>query len=257
MFGIPAQAKTVAPKKIVLNRKKITLYAGESKNLSVVQVTPKKASKKVSWSVKNEKIATVSKDGKVTALKAGQTMIVATAKGTKVSAKINLIVKKSPAKKEKECKARGRCMTIRSGPAYYLLINHSCSIIRSKKDFRELWKASSGDEEFKEELAQYKNLDYDKESVIFIDAPINFYHYDIIGVRTELDSNGKLKGVIIVKLPEEDSKTTSSSTETTSSEGTGIYLPVLPDYYGLFCMNRKEAARIEYFTWESISGKAF
>jgi hypothetical protein len=179
-------------------------------------------------------------------------MIVATAKGTKVSAKINLVVKKSPAKKAKECKASGRCMNIYSDASFYLYKNGNCVVIRNKKDFRELWKASSGDAEFKEELAKYKDLDYDKECVVFIKMPSVSYPYDIIGVRTELDGDGKLRGVIKVTRLEDKSKTTSTSSET-SSGGTGIYLPALPIYYGLFCMNRKEAARIDYFTWEYVS----
>ena len=77
-------AKKVKPK---LNKTKVTLKVGKSVKLKL-----KKAKGKVTWSVKNKKIATVTKSGKVKAKKAGRTYVYAKNKGKKYRCRI--IVKK-------------------------------------------------------------------------------------------------------------------------------------------------------------------
>lgn len=72
--------KTVAPKKIVLNSKKETTAVGCSLTLKVQSVKPISASKKVTWSSSNTKVATVNKKGIVKAKKTGTVVI--TAKST-------------------------------------------------------------------------------------------------------------------------------------------------------------------------------
>lgn len=84
LFGccsLAAQADT----KIQLNKTKSTLYVGQSTTLKV------KGSKKVTWISSRKSIATVNKDGKVTAKKKGTAEIVA--KVGKKKAQCKIIVK--------------------------------------------------------------------------------------------------------------------------------------------------------------------
>ncbi len=105
IFTLPVAAKSKnVPKKLFLSRKEILLYVGESKNLWVEKVRPAKASAKVTWKSKKPKIAFVSKNGKVTAKKAGKTVITAAAKkNPKVKALVKVTIKKRPKKQEKDC----------------------------------------------------------------------------------------------------------------------------------------------------------
>ena len=84
--------KNVVITKVTLKDTKANLYIGESKNLSAT-VSPKDATNKaVKWKSSNEKIATVSSSGKVTAKASGKCVITATA-GSK-SDTVNITVKK-------------------------------------------------------------------------------------------------------------------------------------------------------------------
>ena len=79
---------------VQLNKKKLTLYAGESTQLKVT-VKPTGASKKVTWKSSKPTVATVSSKGKIKAKKAGKTVITVTSKqNKKVSAKCTVTVKK-------------------------------------------------------------------------------------------------------------------------------------------------------------------
>ena len=81
------------PKKIVLNSSKLTMFKGQSKTLKVKKVLPFKASKDVTWSSSNKRVATVTSKGKVKAKKAGTTKIIAKSKKNervKASCKINI-----------------------------------------------------------------------------------------------------------------------------------------------------------------------
>ena len=99
VFAAASMSQTVfaaskAPKKIRLNKTKATMYVGETKTLKVT-VTPKSASKAVKWTSSNKKVATVTKKGKIKALKAGKTVITCTSKSNKkVKAKCTITVKK-------------------------------------------------------------------------------------------------------------------------------------------------------------------
>ena len=59
-----AMAAAKAPKKIKLNKKKLTITVGQTEKLTA-KVTPKKANQKVKWKTSNKKIATVSSKGVV------------------------------------------------------------------------------------------------------------------------------------------------------------------------------------------------
>lgn len=68
-----------------LNYKKLSLYKGNTRQLKL-----KYTKKKVKWSTSNKKIATVSKNGKVTAKKVGKCTITATAGGKKYKCKVTV-----------------------------------------------------------------------------------------------------------------------------------------------------------------------
>lgn len=81
---------------IKLNQETCALTEGETVTLRAT-VIPKTAGQKVTWKSENEKIATVSDAGKVTALAAGTTTITAaTTDGTKLTASCKLTVKAAP-----------------------------------------------------------------------------------------------------------------------------------------------------------------
>ncbi len=94
-FSITAQA---AAKKIHLKKTKLTLYVGKTYTQKLLDKKGKTISAtKVKWKSANKKIATVSKNGKVTAKKKGNVKITATYKGKKYT--FNVTVKKAASSK--------------------------------------------------------------------------------------------------------------------------------------------------------------
>ena len=102
VLTLPVAAKSKStPKKLILSRTEILLYVGESKNLWVEKVQPAKASAKVTWKSKKPKIASVSRNGKVTAKRPGKTVITAVSRqNPSVKSAIRIIVKKRPKKQK-------------------------------------------------------------------------------------------------------------------------------------------------------------
>ncbi len=86
-------------KKIVMNKKKVTLKVGKTFRLKVKKVNPAKASKAVTYKSNKTKIATVSKKGVIKAKKVGKAKItVVSKKNKKAKATVNVVVKKASAK---------------------------------------------------------------------------------------------------------------------------------------------------------------
>lgn len=87
--------KNTLVKAITLNKKTAQLAVGKTLKLKIKKITPSDAVKQdVKWNSSNKKVATVDKNGKVTAVKAGTCMIICTAKdGSKVFAICKLTVK--------------------------------------------------------------------------------------------------------------------------------------------------------------------
>ena len=85
--GVPSQSVAAAGK-LKLSAKSVTVQVGKSKKVTVKNA-PKKA--KVVWSSKNTKIAKVNQKGKITAVKAGN---------TKVIAKVSYVVSKKKTTKK-------------------------------------------------------------------------------------------------------------------------------------------------------------
>ena len=97
-----AMAAVKAPKKIKLNKKKVTLTVGKSYKLKAT-VSPKKANKKVKWKSSNKKVVSVTSKGKITAKKVGKAAITCTSKANKkIKAKCTVTVKKAKAKTKPE-----------------------------------------------------------------------------------------------------------------------------------------------------------
>ena len=80
---VNAQAAT----KMKINKTKTTIYVGDSTSLKVTGTN-----KKIKWTSSNKKVATVTAKGKVTAKKAGKTVITAKVAGKKF--KCTIVVKK-------------------------------------------------------------------------------------------------------------------------------------------------------------------
>lgn len=85
-----ARAAVQKPKKLVLNHSKAELIKGRSMQLKVKKTVPAKASKSVTFSSTNKKVATVTKTGKVKAKKAGTAKIIAK---SKANAKVKAVCK--------------------------------------------------------------------------------------------------------------------------------------------------------------------
>lgn len=84
----PDMGAVQAAKKVVLNKKKITLQVGANTKLKV-----KNTKKKVTWKTSNKKIVKVNKTGKVTALKTGNAKITAKVAGKKLICKVKVVPK--------------------------------------------------------------------------------------------------------------------------------------------------------------------
>ena len=233
VFTLPAAAKSKSiPKKLFLSRKEILLYVGESKNLWVEKVHPAKASAKVTWKSKTPKIASVSKNGKVTAKKAGKTVITAAAKkNPKVKALVKVTIKKRPKKQEKDCAFQANFFSdsirlpSQAGWRYGEPI-----IIRSKEDFDELFINYHLDKDFE----NYKNMDFKKNSLIVLDTKIG--SGEVLSCSTKLDASGKLQCLLKVRLHSYGSP----------PDGT-YYLTYIPDYKIALKISRKDEAMIDYF----------
>ena len=75
-----------------LNKKSVTMEVGETVTLKLSD-----ASGKIKWKTKDSSVATVSKDGKVTAVAAGKTKIVAKYDGEKYKCKVTVEAAPTPA----------------------------------------------------------------------------------------------------------------------------------------------------------------
>ncbi len=86
---VKVQTKDVKTKKMALNKKKATLKVKKSLQLKLTR-TPITASDKVTWRTSNKNVASVSKNGKVTAKKPGKATITVKANGKKATCKITV-----------------------------------------------------------------------------------------------------------------------------------------------------------------------
>ena len=93
------QAAAKAPTKITLNAAKKSVEVGKKFTLKVKSVTPKTASKKVTFKSNNKKVATVTNKGVVTGVRAGKAKITVTSTAKKsVKAVCNVTVTAPKAK---------------------------------------------------------------------------------------------------------------------------------------------------------------
>lgn len=86
--------KKVALKSVKMNKKTMSLKVGKSASLKVSFKPANASVKKVTWKTSNKNIATVSKNGKVTAKKAGTVTITATVNGKKATCKVTVNAEK-------------------------------------------------------------------------------------------------------------------------------------------------------------------
>lgn len=93
LVGVAGNA-AVAAKKAKISKSKLTLKVGQSKKISVKNLT-KKQQKKVKWSSSNKKVASVNKSGKVTAKKKGTAKITAKVGKKKYTCKVTVKAKAS------------------------------------------------------------------------------------------------------------------------------------------------------------------
>ena len=101
---VPAQAGAKAS--VRLNQKKISLIVGKKKTLKV-----KGSRKKVRWSVKNKRIATVSQKGVVKGRKKGVTYVYAKVPGRKLKCKVTVKAKKESVKADTAASNTGKAST--------------------------------------------------------------------------------------------------------------------------------------------------
>ena len=112
---VPVKSITLKYKNIKLNNGIYTLKKGKSLKLNAV-ISPKKVAGKanVVWKSSNQKIVSVTKQGKIKAKKAGKATVIATVKGTKKKAKVTIYVG-TPVKKVTVSKGS---VTLEQGQTY-------------------------------------------------------------------------------------------------------------------------------------------
>lgn len=210
-FPVIAKAKS-APGKLILNRKQILLYEGETKELSVEKVYPADASSKVNWYSKNKKVAVVSANGKVTAKKSGKAAIVAVSKkNPAVTSIIRVRVKKRPAQREKECSYTAK-FHYDFDVSLWAELYKEAVVIRSKEDMQEAvrvikkqrpeWKYMLK----KSFLAEYRKMNFEKESLVVLFFPTagDITFSQIASCSAKFNENGRLQcdvGVLYRKKP--------------------------------------------------------
>lgn len=94
----------VKVKKIILNKSRVILYEGEKTSIKVKKVTPKKASRAVTYKTNKKSVVIVSKKGVVTAKKAGDAKITVTSKSNKKLKKIVKVIVKEKEQKQEQHK---------------------------------------------------------------------------------------------------------------------------------------------------------
>ena len=251
VFTLPAAAKSKSiPKKLFLSRKEILLYVGESKNLWVEKVRPAKASPKVTWKSKKPKIASVSRNGKVTAKKPGKTIITAVSRqNPSVKSALRIIVKKRPKKQEKTCSLTGKFYQDDYSAIKFFCQcadNNFCIILRSREDIQELISLLKKDglknyDFNKCFLAEYKNMNFTKESlVLFFSEALPL---QIISANTQFDALGKLQCTVKVQLKHDKSNDYPKVTW------------YRPDSVTALRINRQDEAMIDYFHFEGETVK--
>jgi hypothetical protein len=241
-------SKKISATKNNLNRKKKVLYVGESMNLKIDKTKQANADlPETSWKSKKKKVASVSDEGVVTALKPGTTTITVTSKeDPSVKASVRVQVKAAPTKEEKTCTATAE---FSNGSEIWSLmgaygIAYDCHpdklVIRSKEEFQELEKLykNSGDGNLKDTwLAAYKNMDFSKESLVLLTftLPLNCGNTRLLSCVTRLDADGKLYGVLNIEIDSHEME-----------EGVS-YPAVLKNYSVALRIPRKEEAMIDAF----------
>lgn len=133
-FGVQAAVKPV--KSITLTEKSKDMIVGQTFQLKVKSVRPKSASKAVTWKSSNTKVVKVSSKGKVTAKKAGTTIITAVSKTTKsIQAKCKIKVYN----KIKSMKLNASQKTLSVGDKFTLVP----TILPNKTLKQVTWKSSN------------------------------------------------------------------------------------------------------------------
>ncbi|MBO5373122.1 MAG: leucine-rich repeat protein [Lachnospiraceae bacterium] len=122
---IPTETQAAAGK-IILAKKKVTLYAGEYTNISVKKVKNLKNAK-IKCSSSNSRVATVSSKGYVSAKKKGKATITVTSKANKkVKAKFKVTVKSKPKKVQLTLKETNA--TIKPGETYTIQVKKAIGL---------------------------------------------------------------------------------------------------------------------------------
>ena len=90
VFGVLSGHAVSAASGISMRDKKISLWQGKTKQLSLVSV-PKKQAGKIRWKSSNRSLVFVSKKGKIKAKKAGKATVTAAYKGKKYKCQIRVV----------------------------------------------------------------------------------------------------------------------------------------------------------------------
>lgn len=126
---------TVAAKKLTVNTSTMYLKVKKSDTIGVI-VAPSNTTDKVTYKSSKKSVATVDKNGKVTAKKAGKAVI--TVKAGKLTKKVTVVVGKY-AKKVTKLKFAKKSMTLKKGSMQFLKVT-----VKPKKATTDLkWKSSN------------------------------------------------------------------------------------------------------------------
>ncbi|MBR6890510.1 MAG: Ig-like domain-containing protein, partial [Clostridia bacterium] len=121
-----------APKKVTVKPKKLTVGVGEKVALKATITKGSQAT--LTWSTKDKKIATVSKDGKITGKKAGKTTVTVKAQNG-VKANVTVTVKNAP----KKITLNKKKLTLQAGKKVTL----KATLPKNTASYMMTWKSSN------------------------------------------------------------------------------------------------------------------
>ncbi len=242
----------ISARQITVNVKKLTLYAGESKNIKVRAVSPSNVSKAVVFKSIKPQVASISAQGRIKAKKEGKTEILVISKkdpGIKTSVKIT--VKKVPKKTEREYLVKGGIHKLslsehtvwqQTQKKLYRNGGKGYEIIWSKDDFESLARTlkKNGCPDSRKFLQWFNNTNFKKHSLIIMTCSL-FQAYDesVAGFSTEFDTFGMLRGTVQIRYKKQDTVP-------------GIFYPqILDNYIVIWKMPKKDAAMTDYFKYEA------
>lgn len=208
-----------APKQIILSSKNQTIYTNQTITLKVKKVKPKGALTDVKWSSSDKKVAKVTKEGKVTGVKAGTATITAVSKKdktVKASCKIKVLKFKTKTLKVKKSYVSSSNPYLESSGKTYKVIKTYGEFSDFKKDMQKKYakyNSRGSESEFQKsaygkKLKKYNKSYFDSKVLVIIEGstPSSSRKIEVGDFKLSQNKKGKIYANLYVTeiLPKED-----------------------------------------------------